>query len=95
MLCIFQRATDQSSRDVIAIAAMALGRALHIQRLTVFIEQLARQRTLRRLGLTAFAPTGCSFAQPLLDPFPQRVTDYSFVLPWMAFVLVADLADVD
>jgi hypothetical protein len=44
-------ASDQTSGNVIAVAALAFCRPLHIQRLAAFIEQLAREWTSRRLGL--------------------------------------------
>jgi hypothetical protein len=46
---------DQGSGDIIAIAPPALGRPLHIQCLTTFVERLASERTARRFGLSAFA----------------------------------------
>src|ERR1019366_385724 len=88
-------APDQCSGDVIAIAALALGRPLHIQRLAAFIEQLACQRTARRFGLAAFATAHPLIAQPLLDAFPKLAADDRLVLSGMAFVLVPDLAYVD
>src|ERR1039458_8954729 len=95
MLRVFGRATDQLSRDVIAVTALTLGRPLDIQRLTVFIEQLACKRTARRCGLAAFTLPDRLIAQPLLNPIPERAAHYRLVLPRIAFLLVADLAPID
>ena len=53
LFCVFRLASDQSSRNVVALAALAFCRALYVQRLAPFIEQLACQWTSRRLGFTA------------------------------------------
>ena len=74
---------------------MAFGCALHIQRLALFIEQLACKRTSRRFGLAPLAPADRPVAQPILNPLPQFAADDGFVLPRVAFILVADLARVD
>src|SRR5271156_4845441 len=39
--------------------------------------------------------SGGLIAKALLDFLPQLTADYRLVLPWMTFLLVADLAEVD
>ena len=55
LFCVLRLASDQCFGDVIAVAALAFCCSLHVQRLAAFVEQLARQRTARCLGLAAFA----------------------------------------
>src|SRR5208282_2087915 len=43
----------------------------------------------------AFAMPGGLIAQASLDLVPQLPDHYRLVLPWMAFLLVADFAEVD
>src|SRR5208337_4623927 len=69
-------------------------RALHIKRLAVLVEQFPRKWAGRRLG-RAFAMRGGLIAQASLDLLPQLAAQYRLVLPWMAFLLVADFAEVD
>ena len=38
---------------------------------------------------------GCLIAQASVDFLPPLTAHYRLVLPWMAFLLVADLAEVD
>jgi hypothetical protein len=51
LLPICRSTADQVARDVIAVATLAVGRPLHIQRLTPLVEYLARERTGRCLSL--------------------------------------------
>ncbi len=81
LLCICRSAFDQSPRDIIAVTALALGCALHIQRFAVFIELLARERTSRRLGLAALTSASSLAAQLLLDPVPQFAAYDRLMLP--------------
>jgi hypothetical protein len=67
---------------------------LHIQGLAAFVEQFSRKRAGRRLG-RAFAMRGSLIAQESLDLLPQLPAHYRLVLPWMAFLLVTDFAQVD
>jgi hypothetical protein len=91
---ILYRPPDQSTRDVVTIVARPLSRALHIQGLAVLVEQFTRERAGRRLGW-AFAMRGGLIAQAQLDLLLQLAAHHRLVLPWMAFLLVADLAEVD
>src|ERR1019366_10543829 len=74
--------------------ARAFYRALQIQGLAVLVEQFTRKRAGRRLG-RAFAMRGGLIAQVLLDLLPELAAHYWLVLPRMAFLFVANFAQVD
>jgi hypothetical protein len=74
--------------------ARPLSPALHIQGLAVLVEQSTRKRAGQCFGWP-FAMCGCLIAQSSLDLFPKVAADYWLVLPWMAFLLVGDFAEID
>jgi hypothetical protein len=92
---LLRGASDQRSGNVVAVTALALGRALHIKRLAALIEQFADERTGRRLDLAALGVANPSIAEPLPHALPQVMADDGLVLSRMTFVLVPDLASVD
>src|SRR4029077_6535720 len=84
---------NQASRYVVTIPPSRLCRPLRIERLTVRIENLSRQRARNRAGrgLTA---TSSIQAQSLLHSLPKLVRHNRFVLPRITFLLVAGSSSI-
>src|SRR5208282_157969 len=85
---------NEAFGDIIAIASSGLRRSLHVQRLTISVEELSRQRTRDRPVRVSACAHGIP-VEPLLDSFPEFSAKNRFVLPGMALLLVADLTDVN
>jgi hypothetical protein len=71
-----------------------LCRPLSMERLTVRIENLSRQRTRNRAGRRLAAASSID-AQSLLHSLPKLAWDNGFMPPRITFLLVADLSDMN
>src|SRR5208282_2178121 len=85
---------NEAFGDIIAIASTGLRRPLHVERLTICVEELSRQRTRNRPARSSASARRIP-VEPLLHSFPEFSGKNRFVLPGMALLLVADLADVN
>src|SRR5208337_3561901 len=88
------RAVNHAFGDVIPVSPLALGGSLHVQRLTSCVKGLLCHRTRNRPVRASPSPRRILF-EPLLDPLPEFWWKNRLVLPRMALLLVADLADVN
>jgi hypothetical protein len=86
---------DQALGDIIAVTVPTLCCSLYVEWLTGFVEQFARKRAFRALGLAALARVRRPTTELLLDLVSQLAAQNRLVLPRMAFVLVPDLAHVN
>src|SRR5216683_378689 len=88
------RPQDHFARDVVPVPTRPLVGATRVQRLTTFIEQLARQRTRDRSAVDSSVMRGL-LAKSFLHLFPDGPVHDGRMLARMPNLPMADLAEVD
>src|SRR5208282_2521193 len=87
---LLRRPLDHFARDVVPVTASALVRPARIQRLTLFVEQLARQRARRRSSVDGSVMRGPG-AKQLLRLIPDAAIHDWLMLTGMPNLPVPDL----
>src|SRR5208282_1076973 len=87
---LLRRPLDHFARDVVPVTASALIRPARIQRLTLFVEQLARQRTRHCSSVDGSVARGL-LSQLALRTFPELSIHDRWMLARMPDLAVPNL----